>query len=290
MINSYWMKKLLEPHVWRRLAYERFSEPLHMNIAALFVGLFGGFRMKVAFDLIVRPQNAFAMLKLADYARRFGIKELTVVEFGVAAGAGLMNLAEVGEKVTRETGVSFRIVGFDTGRGMPPPKDYRDHPELYQAGDYTMDEKTLRARLPSNVELIIGDVEQTLPEFAKSLSSKAPLAYICLDLDYYSSSLTALRVLSAEAERLLPLTIIYLDDLEDDMHNTRCGELAALEDLAPGLAPRVIEKHPFLRGYRLMKNARWIDHIFYYHIVDHPFRTRLDPRRASVDLQNAYLS
>ncbi|MDD5302613.1 MAG: hypothetical protein PHS14_05825 [Elusimicrobia bacterium] len=283
------MRKLMEPHVWRRLAYERFSEPLHMNIAALGAGMFGDFRTKVSFDLVVRPQNAFAMLKMADYAHRLGIKELTVVEFGVAAGAGLMNLAEVGERVTRETGVSFRIVGFDTGRGMPPPKDCRDHPELYQVGDYKMDEKALRSRLPPNVELIIGEVEETVPKFTKSLSAEAPLAYICLDLDYYSSSLTALQVLTADADLYLPLTIIYLDDLEDDMHNTHCGELAALKDLAPGLAPRVIERHPFLRSYRLMKNARWVDHIFYYHVVDHPFRTRLDPRRVSVDLGNAYL-
>lgn len=286
---SYLVKKLFEPHVWRRLAYERLSEPLHMNIASAFAGLFGGFRSKVAFDLVVRPQNAFAMLKMADYARRLGIKELTVVEFGVAAGAGLMNLAEVGERVTGETGVAFRIVGFDTGRGMPPPKDYRDHPELYQLGDYKMDEKALRARLPSNVELIIGEVEETVSEFMKSLTTESPLAYVCLDVDYYSSSLASLQVLAGEPGKYLPLTIVYLDDLEDDMHNSNCGELAALKDIAPKISPRVIERHPFLRSYRLMKNARWVDHIFYYHVVDHPFRTRLDPRRESVDLGNAYL-
>ena len=29
--------------------------------------------------------------------------------------------------------------GLDTGEGMPPPRDHRDHPELYGQGWYPMD-------------------------------------------------------------------------------------------------------------------------------------------------------
>lgn len=286
---TYILRKLSEPHVWRRLAYERLTEPLHLNLAAAFVALLGGFRRKVEFDLVVRQQNAFSLLKAADLAVKLGLRELTVVEFGVAAGAGLLNLAEVAARVTEETGVRFRIIGFDTGKGMPPPRDYRDHPELYQAGDFRMDEKKLRASLPANVELIIGEVEKTVPEFLCTLTEAAPLAYVCLDVDYYFSSKHALEILRGPAEKYLPLTIVYLDDLEDDTHNSRCGELLAVAELNHAVAPRVVERHPFLRGYRLMKNARWIDHIFYYHVVDHPFRSRLESRRAAVDLGNAYL-
>lgn len=286
---KYILRKLMEPHVWRRLAYERLTEPIHMNLAAAFVALFGGFRAKVAFDLVVRQHNAFALLKTADLAKRLGLKELTVVEFGVAAGAGLLNLAEVAVSVTRETGIGFRIVGFDTGKGMPPPRDYRDHPELYQVGDFKMDEAALRASLPSNVELVLGEVEKTVPEFLSRLKSEAPLAYVCLDVDYYHSSKHALEILRGGAEKYLPLTIIYLDDLEDDTHNSRCGELLAVAESNELLSPRIIERHPFLRSYRLLKNARWVDHIFYYHVVDHPFRSRLEARRETVDLGNVYL-
>jgi hypothetical protein len=28
------------------------------------------------------------------------------------------------------------VVGFDSGVGMPPPLDYRDHPDLYQQGTF----------------------------------------------------------------------------------------------------------------------------------------------------------
>src|SRR3954462_5615339 len=51
---------------------------------------------------------------------------LLVGELGVGSGTGLLNLCEIAARVTAETGVAFELVGFDTGRGMPRPRDYRD--------------------------------------------------------------------------------------------------------------------------------------------------------------------
>ena len=48
------LKKLTEPRIWNRLFCERLSEPLHMNFLSLFVALFGTFRTKVGFDLVLR--------------------------------------------------------------------------------------------------------------------------------------------------------------------------------------------------------------------------------------------
>src|SRR6516225_7599284 len=48
---------------------------------------------------------------------RVGIKTVSLVEFGVASGAGLTNIVEIAKKVTRCTGVEFTIYGFDTGQG-----------------------------------------------------------------------------------------------------------------------------------------------------------------------------
>ena len=50
--------------------YERLSEPLHLNAISAFVALFGSFRRKVEYDLVLRPQNAFGILKAADSAKR----------------------------------------------------------------------------------------------------------------------------------------------------------------------------------------------------------------------------
>ena len=76
----------------RKVFIERLTEPVHLNILSLFVALFGGYRLKVAFDLIVRQQYAFPILFAADEARRPGYTKVTIVELGVAAGAGLPTL------------------------------------------------------------------------------------------------------------------------------------------------------------------------------------------------------
>jgi hypothetical protein len=95
--------------VWRRIAVERLSEPLHMNAISLGVALFGGLRSKEAFDLLVRRQHAFGLLKAADEARARGIGQLTVVEVGVGAGTSFLNLCELATRVTKETGVEFHL-------------------------------------------------------------------------------------------------------------------------------------------------------------------------------------
>jgi hypothetical protein len=41
-------------------------------------------------------------------------------------------------KTTAVTGVKIDVYGFDTGKGLPPPRTYRDHPELYRQGDFPM--------------------------------------------------------------------------------------------------------------------------------------------------------
>ena len=126
------LRKLGEPRIWQRIFTERLTEPLHLNAISAGVALAGTFRAKVAWDLVLRQYNAFALLRAADYCQRLGLRSCTAVEFGVASGAGLINMCEVARRVTDATGVRFEIVGFDSGEGMPPPRDYRDHPEYYR--------------------------------------------------------------------------------------------------------------------------------------------------------------
>jgi hypothetical protein len=283
------LRKLSKPHIWRRIGVERLTEPIHLNVASLLVAMFGSYRAKIAFDVVVRQHTAFCLLRCADYARSYGIKTITAVEFGVAAGTGLLNMARIASRVTEITGVQFNIVGFDTGRGMPSPIDYRDHPDLYSPGDFPMDEVKLRKALPGNIELIVGELRDTAPDFIRKLSPSAPIGYVCVDVDFYSSTKDALTLLAGPPELYLPETYVYLDDLEDNAHNSNCGELLAVSEFNAERSPRIIERPRFLRGYRIMKNARWIDHIFIYHVVDHPVKGR-HSNRGRVDLPNPYLS
>ena len=271
-----------------RILRERLTEPLHLNAASAAVALLGTFRAKVACDLISRPHYAYGLLAAADQAREAGVKCFTAVEFGVAAGEGLLNLCAIASRVSRTTGVGVRIVGFDSGAGMPPPSDYRDHPEEFQAGDFPMEHERLRTSLPSNCELVLGPVHQTVPAFVgNSLSTDAPLGFAAFDLDYYSSTKPALGLLAdPNAAKYLFLPILYFDDIVLPTYSNWAGELLAINEFNAEHEMRKIEQYRFLRSRRLFKDARWIDQIFLLHLFDHP---RIRERRAGVrTMQNVY--
>jgi hypothetical protein len=259
---------------------------------SLFVALFGTLRARIAFDLVVRQQHAFGLLRAADSARALGRDRIIAVEFGVASGGGLLNLCDVARRVTGTTGVKFEIVGFDTGTGMPEPLDYRDHPEHYAAGDFPMDRPALEAKLPPNARVIYGDVSETVTEFLGELTGDAPLGFVALDLDYYSSSRAALRLLAdPNPSKYLPLVPIYLDDVAFPAHNEWCGELLAVKEFNADCALRKIEKYNFLRNTRVFKNPAWIDHMYSLQVLDHPARQpgAAGASRPRIVLDNPYL-
>jgi hypothetical protein len=285
-----YFKKLIKPYIWKRIFYERLSEPVHLNLLSLFVMIFGSFRLKVAFDLVLRSQHAYALLKAADDAKKIGKERVSVIEFGVANGAGLFNIQSIAKRVTKTTGIFFDIYGFDTGEGMPPPTSYKDHPDLYAEGDFPMDFEKLQNALDPNTKLVIGPIKETMPKFLEQDFKSSPIGFISIDVDYYSSSVESLKVLEKESTAYLPRVTIYLDDLQDDSHNTWCGELAAINEFTQDHEYRKIERHTFLRGYRIFKNARWIDHMFFAHILDHP--NRVDPalnKSKTVILNNPFI-
>jgi len=286
---SVYFKKLAHPYIWKRILYERLTEPLHLNILSAGIAAFGSFRAKVDWDLVLRPQHAYSILKCGDLAKRLGISSVTLVEFGVAAGAGLFNMRMIADRVTEVTGVEFEVVGFDTGQGMPPPTGYKDHPDLYQAGDFPMDVDALRRKLPPRTEIVVGEIRATIPEFLRRLSARAPIGFVSIDVDYYSSTVDSLRLFGAEPTLYLPRVLVYLDDLEDESHNSYCGELAAIHEFNSQNTMRKVDRNAFLRSYRLFRNARWIDHMFTLHVLDHPTRSCLSQGRERVILTNPYL-
>lgn len=284
------LKKLRHGRIWKRVFVERLTEPLHLNLLSLPVYVFGTFRAKVAFDLVLRQHNAYAILKCADLASRQGLDTVTIIEFGVGSGVGLMNMAEIAGKVTRTTGVGFRIYGFDTGTGMPKPVDYRDHPDLYQRGDFSMDREVLQRALPDNVELILGDAADTVTGFLEGIAPRAPIGYVAFDLDYYSSTRAALQVFNGEPEQYLPITLAYFDDIHHEAHNRYCGELLAIEAFNSAEQYRKIETYRFLENNRIFKHANWIKHLFQLHVLDHPVRSGQAAIQAPKHLENPYLS
>ena len=285
---SFW-KKITQPSTWEKIFYERLTEPAHLNLLSLGVMAFGSFRQKVNFDLVLRHHAAFGLLKAADLARQHGIPEVQALEFGVAAGAGLINMARIAEKITAETGVRVKLTGFDTGKGMPKPIDYRDHPDLYGPGDYPMDFAKLQAALPANVRLVIGELAETVPAWLKANAGGAPIGYAAIDVDYYSSSVEAFKVFEGPATSYLPFVVVYLDDIHFDVHNSWCGERLAMGEFNERNRRRKLEQHAMLRRRRVFKNAPWLEQIFYLHVLDHPVRETADESRAVAVLNNPFL-
>ncbi|MBI1335780.1 MAG: hypothetical protein GC164_02330 [Phycisphaera sp.] len=286
---SAFLKKLSQPRILKRVLVERLSEPLHLNLLTLPVAVFGSLRWKVEFDLVLRPYHAYGLLSAADRAAKLGLPAIKAVEFGVAAGAGLMNMAHIAQQVTRATGVKINIYGFDTGQGMPPPVDHRDHPDLYWEGCFPMDHDALRAKLPAHAHLILGDLDETVPGFVNTLTPDAPLGYASIDVDYYSSTVKALRLFTGPAETCLPCTYLYLDDIMKVEHNHACGELLAVDEFNAQHPLRRIEPERFIRSRRIFKKAPWLDQIFILHTLDHPSRASTAPRGEKQVLENPYL-
>ena len=258
--------------IWRRIAVERLTEPIHLNLLSLGVAAFGTYRAKIAFDLIVRQEYAFGMLQASKLAGERGLARVTVAELGVGAGTGLMNLCSIGRSLERATGVAFDIVGFDSGRGLPAPRDYRDHPEAYREGWYPMAEGKLRDALPGNARLIVGPLAETVAPFVATLNSESPLGFVSLDVDYYSSARDAIALLAGPPEAYFPWLPVSVDDIRLPSHNSRAGESLAIEEFNRDHPLRTIEKNRYLMHRRIFKHAAWLEHMYTLHVLDHPER------------------
>src|SRR5260370_10381683 len=105
-----------------RVLYERFPEPLHLNILSMFVALFGSYKTKIAFDLVVRQQYAFSLLKTAELAQAQGLKSVTVIEFGVAAGARRRHICDKCRPLPRVSLVAFPMFSLASRHTRRPPR------------------------------------------------------------------------------------------------------------------------------------------------------------------------
>lgn len=275
--------------VWFRIAVERLTEPLHLNVLAAGVLLFGTTRAKIMFDLVVRQQYAFGLLHAADTALRRRLQRVTVVELGVGAGTGLLNICEIAARVSKATGIEFDIVGFDTGAGMPPPRDYRDHPELYKEGWFAMNTEALAAALPGNARLVLGHLRDTVPPFVGSLSPDAPVGFASIDVDYYSSAKDALKLFEGAASCYFPYVYVYVDDINQISNSHFAGELLAISEFNADQSLRKLEHDWTLVNRRVFKHAEWLSHMFKLQVFDHPERSDLTPPKETYVRPNPYL-
>lgn len=216
----------------------------------------------------LRPHFTWGVLHGAHLAKAIGIKRVSVIEFGVAGGNGLISLEKVAEKVEKIFDVGIDVYGFDTGSGLPKPKDYRDLPNLWKEAAFPMDEEKLKRRF-KRAHLILGLVENTIPGFISS--NPAPVAFISFDLDYYSSTMQAFRLLEADQGLLLPRIHCYFDDIMGFAYSNFTGERLAILEFNVSHSKRKISPIYGLKYFlpAPYDQAQWSELIYMAHIFDH---------------------
>jgi hypothetical protein len=207
------------------------------------------------------------VLAAADQAREEGVKEISVYEFGVAGGNGLLALGDSAAEVEVSTGIKIRVYGFDTGKGLPEfIGDYRDHPDRWQPGDYPMEEDALRGRLRSNTTLVIGKIRDTLP--AHLSQPRAPIGFASVDVDTYSSCKDVLRMFSDPRRCMLRRVFLYFDDVDLMFNHRFAGELLAMEEFNRADAGVKIDRWRNVTALRPFPEAGWLKRMYIAHDIE----------------------
>jgi hypothetical protein len=135
-----------------------------------------------------------------------------VAEFGTFKGASLVRLATYREVL--ESAHSRVIYGFDTFGEMPQGEGARDVDVAQRFGNQgeclsrAETEELMRSKGFENVELIGGDILETLPRF---LEERPALRFALVNVDVLMKPVTA-DVIARSAERLVPGGVLMLDD------------------------------------------------------------------------------
>jgi hypothetical protein len=152
-----------------------------------------------------------------------------------------------------------------------------------------MDVEALRAMLPAGTQLHLGPLSSTIPRFLERLSGSAPVGFVALDVDYWSSTVQALKLFTGDPEQYLPRTVVYVDDVALDEHNSATGTRLAIAEFNQGMAQRRLEHHDFLENRRIFRRPAWIKQTMFLHVLDHPRRSRVTPSQTKRYIENPYL-
>jgi hypothetical protein len=223
----------------------------------------------------------WGVLQGAALAKVLSINQVSVIEFGVAMGAGLKSLERISEIVESKTGVKIDVYGFDSGVGLPKPRDYRDQPNMWLEGQLPMDRTLLGQELKSS-SLILGLVEETVHKFLKQ--GPAPIAFVSFDLDLYTSTKDALEVFDAGHAFVLPRVVCYFDDIMGHSYCDFTGERLAIQEFNESHELRKLSPIYGLRywvppSYRA--DMYW-DCLYFAHFFDHVLYDKPDSIRKIV--------
>jgi len=249
------VRALVRPEYWLRQIIKK------MNLGSL--------EFRLGMQALHRPEYAFGVLHAIYLAKRLKLDSVSVVEFGVAGGNGLLVMEKYAMELGQKYGIKVEVYGFDLGSGLPSPADYKDLGYVWKRGAYRMDVESLQRKLKV-AKLLLGDVADTVKEF--NSSRPAPVGFISFDLDYYSSTVNAFHIFDGPDRSLLPRVFCYFDDIVTDGHQIHCdfvGEQLAIKEfneLNIGIA--TIAAPSVMRAGTVFP-AEWQQQIFVHHRFGH---------------------
>jgi hypothetical protein len=227
------------------------------------------FEWQVLFDSVRYPNYGLGLFLASRYAKLAGVEAFTAIEFGVAGGTGLVRLAKYARRVSDLTGVRIAVAGFDSGLGLPHTAGRRDAPWLWKPADFHGDADLLRRRLPRGVELVLGEIAETFPQWLRGCPT--PIGFIAADVDYYSSTKAVLDTLSgADVDRLLPLVSCYFDDILRHLVPRCVGEMSAISEFNCAHRDRQFDRDDWLAEVRPYGERLWLKRMYTLYCFDHP--------------------
>ena len=231
-------------------------------------GQLGSYEWRVEVGAVDRPAYAYCVRGAAKLAHRLGLERISVVEFGVAGGDGLLALEHHARQWSDRYGVDIEVYGFDTGEGLPASDDYRDLPYHWGGGTFKMDVGRLQRHLHT-AKLVLGDIRETIDSFV-DLHDPAPVGAAMYDMDFYSSTAAGLRLFDLDEKYRLPRVLLYFDDIvgnDISLYSDYTGERLAIAEFN--------DRHPMLKispvySLACRSSMQWHHEVFAAHDFTHP--------------------
>lgn len=228
-----------------------------------------GYRHRLALGAVERPHYGHCIFAAAELAARLNYPKMSAIEFGCGGGNGLLDAEMHISEITKIIPIKIELYGFDTGSGLPDPRDYRDFPHYFKAGQFAMEQDTLKQRLKL-AKLVLGDVNETCKNFFSDYSP-APIGCVFCDLDFYSSTRDALTIFDADPTFFLPRIFMYFDDVVGDniwLVSEFAGEPLAIDEFNRNHVHKKIAANRYMP--LIFPKQWWPHHIFVCHDFQHP--------------------
>jgi hypothetical protein len=228
----------------------------------------GNYKFRLKIGAVQRPHYGYVVYNAARLAKRLNHTRMSVLEFGVAGGRGLLNLEYHAREVEAIVPIKIDVYGFDTGEGLPRPSDYRDLPYHWKQGFFKMDVQSLQARLQF-AKLVLGDVAVTAKTFFHDYDP-APIGAVIHDFDFYSSTAVALKIFDENEKYFLPRIYCYFDDTvgnETSLYNDYTGERLAINEFNQTHTDKKLSVAYHLLARKAVES--WYHQIFIYHDFRH---------------------